>query len=57
MPTPEYVQNQLAGLKKQEADLARHQSAERAAAAKLRETATKKAAQAQRTNTAPLPLA
>lgn len=52
MPTPEYLKDQLAKLKKEEADLSKKQGVERTSAAKLREKATAKAGQAQRSKVA-----
>lgn len=52
MPTPDYLKDQLAKLKKEEADLSKKQGAERTAAAKLREKAATRAGQAQRTKVA-----
>lgn len=49
MPTPQYLQDQLTKLKKQEGDLLKQQSATRTAAAKAREAANKKLEQARRT--------
>ncbi|MEV0134674.1 CHAT domain-containing protein [Dactylosporangium sp. NPDC050688] len=52
LPTPDYLRDQLARLKKEEADLADSQSKERDTAAKLREKAAAKATQAGRTRSA-----